>query len=98
MEPEPRRQTGYDDHDGRRHLLRGAPKGKKKTPKKPIPYNAAPLALTKIQAANELQISIRTLDELIKKGVLRARQLKSKHTIRILRTDLVDFLEKTPIN
>jgi excisionase family DNA binding protein len=79
--------------DYKRHLLRGSPKGKEKVPRKQRPHNPNRLTLTKAETAEELGVSIRTVDKFIKDGRLKARQLSTSHTIRILRTDLLAFLE-----
>jgi len=61
--------------------------------RKERPHNPNRLTLTKAETAEELGVSIRTVDKFIKDGRLKARQLSTSHTIRILRTDLLAFLE-----
>jgi excisionase family DNA binding protein len=84
--------------DRQRHLLRGPRKGEKKPPLKPRPPNPNRLTLTKRETADELGVSVRTVDELIKDGKLAACQIRSPRTLRILRTDLLAFLEGVKLN
>jgi excisionase family DNA binding protein len=84
--------------DRQRGLLRGPRKGEKKPPLKPRPPNPNRLTLTKSETADELGVSIRMVDELIKDGKLAACQIRSRRTLRILRTDLLAFLEGNKVN
>ena len=77
---------------------RGPRKGEKKPPRQPRPYDPNRLTLTKAETANELGISIRAVDKLITSGELKARQIFSRRTIRIMRSDLLAFLENNAIN
>lgn len=83
--------------DRQRGLLRGPRKGQKKRPPIPRPYNPNRLALTKREAADELGIAIRTLDQLIRSGQLVARKINSARSVRILRSELLDFMQRMEV-
>jgi excisionase family DNA binding protein len=73
------------------HLMRG---GKAKGQKnKPRPFGSPDkLAYSKDEVAYHLSLGVRKIDELINSGQLRASTI-SKRTVRILKTDLITFLE-----
>jgi len=78
-------------------LLRGPRKGQKKRPPNPHPYNPNRLTLSRAEAADELGISVRTLTELIKDGRLTLRKINSARSARILRSDLLDFMQRMEV-
>jgi len=73
------------------HLMRGGKaKGQKNKPK---PFGSPDkLAYSKEEVAYHLGLGVRKIDELVSSGQLRASAI-SKRTVRILKTDLIAFLE-----
>lgn len=57
------------------------------------PFRDDWLAFTKAETAEHLGLPLKTINKFIKDGRLKARQLSTGHTIRILRSDLLAFLE-----
>jgi excisionase family DNA binding protein len=56
----------------------------------------APDLLTKRQAADYLQVSVPTINNYLRRGLLRAYKLPGGRLVRIKREDLLALLEETP--